>query len=63
MTGWTRNELDRIGAAHEVELTTFRSNGMPRKPVTMQPRSSTTTSMLPIAPSTRLSHPPRSSRG
>jgi hypothetical protein len=35
MTGWTRNELDRIGAAHEVELTTFRSDGMPRKPVTI----------------------------
>ena len=35
MSEWTTDELDRIGAAHEVELTTLRSDGTPRKPVTI----------------------------
>ena len=35
MSAWTRKELDSIGAAGEVELTTLRSNGTPRKPVTV----------------------------
>jgi hypothetical protein len=33
MTAWTRQELNTIGAAHELELTTLRSDGTPRKPV------------------------------
>lgn len=35
MTGWTRDELNTIGAADEVELSTLRSDGTPRKPVTI----------------------------
>jgi hypothetical protein len=35
MTAWTGDELKRIGAAHELEVTTLRSDGRPRKPVTI----------------------------
>ena len=35
MSAWSSDELEEIGAADELELTTFRSNGMPRKPVTI----------------------------
>ena len=35
MSGWTNDELREIGAADEVELTTLRSDGTPRKPVTI----------------------------
>jgi hypothetical protein len=35
MTAWTREELNTIGAAHELELTTLRSDDTPRKPVTI----------------------------
>ena len=33
MTAWTRDELDRIGAADELLITTLRADGTPRKPV------------------------------
>ena len=35
MSAWTRDELDQIGTADELELTTLRSDGTPRKPVTI----------------------------
>ena len=35
MTMWTSDELDRIGAADELEITTLRRDGTPRKPVTI----------------------------
>ena len=34
MTAWTSAELNTIGRTDEVELTTLRSDGTPRKPVT-----------------------------
>ena len=33
MSAWTSDELEKLGAAEELELTTFRSDGTPRKPV------------------------------
>ena len=33
MTGWTRNNLARIGAAEELQLATFKKDGTLRKPV------------------------------
>jgi hypothetical protein len=35
MSAWTSDELDQIGTADELELTTLRSDGTPRKPVTI----------------------------
>ena len=35
MTGWTADELDRIGAADELRLASVRDDGTLRKPVTM----------------------------
>jgi hypothetical protein len=35
MTTWTSDELDRIGAAEELHLTTMRRDGTPREPVTI----------------------------
>ena len=35
MTDWTSAELDSIGRAEELELTSLRRDGMPRKPVTL----------------------------
>ena len=32
---WTDDELERIGAADELEITTLRSDGTARKPVTI----------------------------
>ena len=36
MSAWTTDELDRIVAAHEIKLTTLRSDGRPRRPVTIR---------------------------
>lgn len=33
MTGWTHNDLERIGAADELQLATFKKDGTLRKPV------------------------------
>jgi hypothetical protein len=33
MTGWTRNDLERIGAADELQLATFKKDGTSRMPV------------------------------
>ncbi len=33
MTGWTRNDLERIGAADELQLASFKEDGTLRKPV------------------------------
>jgi len=33
MTNWTRNDLERIGAAEELLLATFKKDGTLRKPV------------------------------
>ena len=33
MTGWTRNDLERIGAAEELQLATFKKDGTLRQPV------------------------------
>ncbi len=33
MTGWTRNDIERIGAAEELQLATFKKDGTLRKPV------------------------------
>ncbi|HEX6557046.1 MAG TPA: DUF2255 family protein [Ktedonobacteraceae bacterium] len=33
MTNWTRNDLERIGAADELQLATFKKDGTLRKPV------------------------------
>ena len=33
MTSWTRNDLERIGAAEELQLATFKKDGTLRKPV------------------------------
>ena len=33
MTNWTRNDLERIGAAEELPLATFKKDGTLRKPV------------------------------
>ena len=33
MTGWTRHDLERIGAAEELQLATFKKDGTLRKPV------------------------------
>ncbi len=33
MTSWTRNDLERIGAADELQLASFKQDGTPRKPV------------------------------
>ena len=34
MSAWTSDQLEEIGAADELELTTFRPDGTPHKPVT-----------------------------
>ena len=34
-TAWTQDELDRIGNAEELEITSVRRDGTPRKPVTI----------------------------
>ena len=33
MTDWTRNDLERIGAAEKLQLATFKKDGTLRKPV------------------------------
>src|SRR5690349_7850538 len=33
MTNWTRNDLERIGAAEELQLATFKKDGVLRRPV------------------------------
>ncbi len=33
MTGWTRNDIERIGAADELQLASFKEDGTLRKPV------------------------------
>ncbi len=33
MTGWTHHDLERIGAAEELQLATFREDGTLRRPV------------------------------
>ncbi len=33
MTGWTRHDLERIGAAEELRLATFKKDGTRRMPV------------------------------
>jgi hypothetical protein len=38
MSAWTTDELDTIGEAHEPGLTTFHTDGTPRKPVTIAER-------------------------
>jgi hypothetical protein len=35
MTGWTKNDLERIGASIHLKLETARGNGTHRKPVTI----------------------------
>jgi hypothetical protein len=35
MAGWTRDELDRIGAADELQISTVRADGTLRDPVTI----------------------------
>jgi hypothetical protein len=35
MTSWTRNDLERIGAAEELQLASFKEDGTLRKPVTI----------------------------
>jgi hypothetical protein len=35
MTGWTSEELDRIGAAEELEVASLRADGTLRQPVTI----------------------------
>jgi hypothetical protein len=35
MTGWTRNDFERIGAADELQLASFKEDGTLRKPVTI----------------------------
>ncbi len=35
MTTWTRDEIDKIGAAEELEIAPFRRDGTQRKPVTI----------------------------
>lgn len=35
MSGWTHNDLERIGAAEELQLATFKKDGTLRKPVTI----------------------------
>ena len=35
MANWTRDELDKIGAADELEIVTLRRDGTKRKPVTI----------------------------
>ncbi len=35
MSGWTHNDLERIGAAEELRLATFKKDGTLRKPVTI----------------------------
>ena len=35
MTTWTKDELDRIGGADELQITTQRRDGTARKPVTI----------------------------
>jgi hypothetical protein len=34
-TAWTSDELDKIGAAEELEIAALRSDGTPRNPVTI----------------------------
>ena len=35
MTTWTSDELNKIGSADELDITTIRPDGTPRKPVTI----------------------------
>ena len=35
MTNWTRNDLERIGAADELQLASFKKDGALRQPVTI----------------------------
>jgi hypothetical protein len=35
MSTWTRDELDRIGSAEELEIAAVRDDGTLRKPVTI----------------------------
>jgi hypothetical protein len=35
MTTWTREELDKIGTAEELQIAPLRRDGAPRKPVTI----------------------------
>ncbi len=36
MTRWTQNDLERIGAAEELRLATFKKDGTLRKPVVIR---------------------------
>jgi hypothetical protein len=33
MSGWTHNDLERLGAVEELQLATFKKNGTFRKPI------------------------------
>src|SRR5207248_6747015 len=35
MANWTRDELDKIGKADELQIVTLRRDGTPRNPVTI----------------------------
>jgi hypothetical protein len=35
MTGWTHNDLERMGAVEKLQLATFKKDGTLRKPVTI----------------------------
>lgn len=35
MTSWTRNDLEQIGTAEELQLATFKQDGTMRRPVTI----------------------------
>ena len=35
MTSWTRHDLERIGAAEELQLASFKEDGTLRKPITI----------------------------
>ncbi len=35
MTGWTQNDLERIGVADELQLASFKKDGTLRKPITI----------------------------
>jgi hypothetical protein len=35
MTDWTRNDLERIGAADALQIASFKADGTLRKPVTI----------------------------
>ena len=47
-TGWTREELDRIGSANELQVAARRADDTPRRPTPIWEISDSVTSRSPV---------------